>query len=78
MGIESDRAFSEFLKSVGQFDHKILASGINTYLETKSTFLKPYPNVKSVLGKLKRKGVFLSIVTDAPKTRLSAVVGHGN
>ncbi len=70
MGIESDGAFSEFLKSVGQFDHKILASGINTYLETKSTFLKPYPNVKSVLGKLKRKGVFLSIVTDAPKTRL--------
>ena len=40
VGIESDRAFSEFLKSVGQFDHKILASGINTYLETKSMFLK--------------------------------------
>ena len=34
----SDRAFSEFLKSVGQFDHNILASGINTYLETKSKF----------------------------------------
>jgi phosphoglycolate phosphatase-like HAD superfamily hydrolase len=69
VGIESDRAFSEFLKSVGQFDHKILASGINSYLETKSKFLKPYPNVKSVLGKLKRKGVLLSIVTDAPKTK---------
>jgi phosphoglycolate phosphatase-like HAD superfamily hydrolase len=69
VGIESDRAFSEFLKSIGQFDHKILASGINTYLETKSKFLKPYPNVKSVLGKLKRKDVFLSIVTDAPKTK---------
>jgi phosphoglycolate phosphatase-like HAD superfamily hydrolase len=69
VGIESDRAFSEFLKSIGQFDHKILASGINTYLETKGKFLKPYPNVRSVLGKLKRKGVFLSIVTDAPKTK---------
>ena len=69
VGIESDRAFSEFLKSVGQFDHRILAAGINTYLETKSKFLKPYPNVKSVLDKLKRRGVFLSIVTDAPKTK---------
>ena len=69
VGIESDRAFSEFLTSVDQFDHKILASGINTYLETKGKFLKPYPNVKSVLGKLQRRGVFLSIVTDAPKTK---------
>jgi FMN phosphatase YigB (HAD superfamily) len=69
VGIESDRAFSEFLKSVDQFNHKILASGINTYLKTKNKFLKPYPDVKSVLGKLKRKGIFLSIVTDAPKTK---------
>jgi len=69
VGIESDRAFSEFLRSVNQFDHKILASAINTYLEMKNEFLKPYPNVKRVLGKLKRKGIFLSIVTDAPKTK---------
>lgn len=69
VGIESNIAFSEFLKSVDQFDHKILAAGINTYLKTKNKFLKPYPNVKSVLGKLKRKGVILSILTDAPKTK---------
>jgi FMN phosphatase YigB (HAD superfamily) len=69
VGIESDRAFSEFLKSIDQFDHKILASGINKYLKTKNKFLKPYPNVKAVLGKLKRKGIILSIVTDAPKTK---------
>jgi FMN phosphatase YigB (HAD superfamily) len=69
VGIESDRAFSEFLKSIDQFDHKILASGINAYLKTKNKFLKPYPDVKSVLGKLKRKGIFLSIITDAPKTK---------
>ena len=60
VGIESDRAFSEFLRSIDQFDYKILASGINTYLKTKSKFLKPYPNVKSVLVKLKRRGIFLS------------------
>jgi FMN phosphatase YigB (HAD superfamily) len=69
VGIESDRAFSEFLRSIDPFDYKILASGINTYLKTKNKFLKPYPNVKPVLGKLKRRGVFLSIVTDAPKTK---------
>jgi putative hydrolase of the HAD superfamily len=69
VGIESDRAFSEFLRSIDQFDHKILASGIKTYLKTKNKFLKPYPNVKPVLGKLKRKSIFLSIVTDAPKTK---------
>jgi HAD superfamily hydrolase (TIGR01549 family) len=69
VGIESNKAFSEFLRSIDQFDHKILASGINTYLKTKNKFLKPYPNVKSVLAKLKRKGVILSILTDAPKTK---------
>ncbi|MBE3115824.1 hypothetical protein IMZ68_01335, partial [Candidatus Bathyarchaeota archaeon] len=57
VGIESNIAFSEFLKSIDQFDHKILASGINTYLKTKNKFLKPYPNVKSILGKQK-KGYF--------------------
>jgi len=69
VGIESNTAFSEFLRSIDQFDHKILAAGINTYLKTKNKFLKPYPNVKPVHGKLKRKGIFLSIVTDAPKTK---------
>jgi HAD superfamily hydrolase (TIGR01549 family) len=69
VGIESDRAFSEFLKSIDQFNHKILASGINTYLKTKNKFLKPYPDVKSVLGQLKRRGIILSILTDAPKTK---------
>ena len=78
VGIESNIAFSEFLKSIDQFDHKILASGINTYLKTKNKFLKPYPNVKPVLGKLKRKGIFLSIVIDAPKTKAyQRLIGMG-
>ena len=29
VGIESDNAFSEFLKRVDQFDHKVLAAAIN-------------------------------------------------
>ena len=69
LGLESDSAFSEFLKSVSQFDHKILAAAINAYLNSKNKFLKPYPNVKTVLRKLQRQGIFLSIVTDAPKTK---------
>ena len=69
VGIESDNAFSEFLKKEGQNDHKILAAAINAYLDAKNKCLKPYPNVKPVLKTLQRKGIFLSIVTDAPKTK---------
>ena len=69
VGIESNIAFSEFLKDAGQFDHKILAAAINAYLDTKSRCLKPYPNVKVVLRTLQRRGIFLAVVTDAPKTK---------
>ena len=69
VGLESDKAFSEFLKSVGQFNHKILAAAINAYLETKNDFIKPYPNVEFVLQILRKEGVILNIVTDAPKTK---------
>ena len=69
IGLESDHAFTEFLKCVGQFDHKILAAAINGYLKAKNNLVKPYPNVKLILQKLKKKGVLLNIVTDAPKTK---------
>jgi len=69
VGIESNRAFTLFLKSIRQFDHKILAAGINAYLKAKTDFVKPYPNVEQVLKELKNKGIALSIVTDAPKTK---------
>jgi len=46
VGIESDNAFSEFLKRrFGQVDERILAAGVNAYLRTKPSFLEPYPNV---------------------------------
>jgi len=69
VGIESDSAFSEFLKSKGLFSHKILAAAINAYLDAKSKYLKPYANVKPVLTELQSRGAFLCIVTDAPKTK---------
>jgi len=68
-GIESNVAFTEFLKKEGQFNHKLLAAALNAYLDTKTKFLKPYPNVVVVLEKLHAKGLLLSIVTDAPKTK---------
>jgi len=70
VGIESDRAFTEFLKrETGEVNPKILAAGINAYLGTKSKFLKLYPNVIPTLTKLKEKGLILAIVTDAPKVK---------
>ncbi|MCJ7647804.1 MAG: HAD hydrolase-like protein [Candidatus Lokiarchaeota archaeon] len=69
LGLESDVAFTHFLKETGNFDHKILAAAINTYLETKTKHIVPYPNVKAVLQELKEKGLVIAILTDAPKTK---------
>ena len=69
LGLESDTSFTQFLKETGQFNHKILAAAINGYLKTKTDFVKPYPNVESVLKKLKEMEIILVIATDAPKTK---------
>jgi putative hydrolase of the HAD superfamily len=69
LGLESDSAFTEFLKGVGQFDHKILAAALNSYLKKKATLVESYPDVELVLKKLNEMGVVTAIVTDAPKTK---------
>ncbi|MEM5882973.1 MAG: TIGR02253 family HAD-type hydrolase [Candidatus Aenigmatarchaeota archaeon] len=69
VGIESDKAFEKFLEKQGFFNEKILAAGINAYLKKKQKFLKPYPRVKTTLKKLKKLGLKLVIVTDAPKLK---------
>jgi FMN phosphatase YigB (HAD superfamily) len=69
LGLESDYAITDFLRGVGQFDHKILAAAINSYLKKKATLIEPYPDVELVLKKLNEKGVVTAIVTDAPKTK---------
>jgi len=68
-GIDSNTGFEEFLKEAGRYDTKILAAGINEYLKVKNKFLKPYPNVKTTLKKLKKRGLKLAIVTDAPRLK---------
>lgn len=70
VGIESDNAFSEFLKRrFGQVDERILAAGVNAYLRTKPSFLEPYPNVVPTLIKLIKSGLVIGIVTDAPRLK---------
>ena len=70
VGIESDNAFSEFLKRrFGQVDERILAAGVNAYLRTKPSFLEPYPNVVPTLIKLIKYGLVIGIVTDAPRLK---------
>jgi len=69
LGLESDYAITDFLRGVGQFDHKILAAAINSYLKKKATLIVPYPDVELVLKKLNEMRVVAAIVTDAPKTK---------
>lgn len=69
VGMESNRAFTKFLNVHWKMDHKILAAGINAYLEEKAKRLKPYPNVEKTLQELDKMGIFLAIVTDAPNTK---------
>ena len=70
VGIESDTAFTEFLKNeTGKVEPKVLASAINAYLKTKSETLNLYPDVIPTLKKLKERGLKLIILTDAPKVK---------
>lgn len=66
-GMEDQKIFDKFLKSTtGRVDIRILAAGVTAYRKEKNKVLKPYPNVKATLRKLKRRYT-LAIVTDAPK-----------
>lgn len=67
--IEGNKVFQRFLKVRNCYSDKILAAGINAYLKAKETNLKPYPKVKQTLLKLKKKGIKLAIVTDAPRLK---------
>lgn len=69
-GLEEKMIFQKFLKKVAKkVDYKILASGIVAYRRVRAGFLEPYPHVGEVLFELKRRGVKLAIVSDAPKLK---------
>lgn len=69
-GLEEKTIFQKFLiKVAGKINYRILANGIVAYRRVRTGYLEPYPNVDYVLLKLKRKGIKLGIVTDAPRLK---------
>ena len=69
-GMEDKLVFQRLLeKMMGEVNYEILASGIVAYRRVRSGFLEPYPNVGKVLYELKRKGIKLAIVSDAPRLK---------
>jgi HAD superfamily hydrolase (TIGR01509 family) len=76
-GIESDDAFSTFLRrnlrnkmSLREnATDRVLAAGVNAYLRTKDNLLTPYPGVPATLVALTRRGYRLGVVTDAPRLK---------
>lgn len=70
LGIEYQHIFQQFLKKVlGKIDYKVLAEGIVAYRRTQADMLKPYSAVIPTLGKLKKSGLRLAIVSDAPRLK---------
>ena len=69
-GLEDKSIFQRFLKKLtGKIDYEILASGIVAYRRVRTGFLEPYPHVPEVLFELKKRGVKLAIVSDAPRLK---------
>lgn len=71
-GIEYQKTFYEVVTpynlEVGLAE-RIQQAGILAYLKRKFEVLKPYPEVKPTLEKLRKKGLKLGIVTDAPRNK---------
>jgi len=69
-GLEEKTIFQKFLKKVDKkINYEILASGIVAYRRVRTGFLEPYPHVAQVLFELKRRGIKLAIVSDAPRLK---------
>lgn len=67
-GIEYQRIFQVFLRrTMKNIDYKILAAGISAYRRTKAAHLETYPHALSTLTELKRRGLRLAIISDAPR-----------
>ncbi len=69
-GIEHQQIFQKFLeKATGKVDYRVLSKGITAYRRMQAGYLEPYPRVRSTLIELKKKGLALGIVSDAPRMR---------
>ena len=69
-GLDDPLIFQKFLqKVVGKVDYKKLAYGIVAYRKVRSSYLHPYPGTRMVLSELKKKGLRLAIISNAPKLK---------
>lgn len=69
-GIEHQKIFQKFLRAVlGRLDYKILAEGIVAYRRMQAGMMMPYAEVVPTLKLLRKKGLRLAIVSDAPRMR---------
>ena len=71
-GIEYQKTFYGVVKpfSLGINNaEKIQQAGIVAYLKRKFEVLKPYPEVKPTLAKLRENGLKLGVVSDAPRNK---------
>lgn len=69
-GLEEKTIFQKFLKKITKkIDYEVLASGIVAYRRVRAGFLEPYSHVSEVLFELKRRGIKLAIVSDAPRLK---------
>ena len=69
-GMEDRSIFQKFLKKLAKsIDYEVLASGIVAYRRVRAGFLEPYPHVAEVLFELKKRGIKLAIVSDAPRLK---------
>jgi HAD superfamily hydrolase (TIGR02253 family) len=67
--IEGNHAFQDFLNNNNIQSEKILASAINAHMKIKFNYMRPYKGVKKTLIELKKLGIKLAIVTDAPRLK---------
>lgn len=69
-GWEYNLIFQRFLERVQKnVDYKTLAAAIISYRKAQLSFMEPYPKVIPTLLALKKQGIKLAIVTDAPQLK---------
>ena len=69
LDIEGNHVFQDFLKKHSIKSERILAAAMNAHMKNKFRYTKPFPKVKKVLKKLRKRGYKLGIVTDAPRIK---------
>jgi putative hydrolase of the HAD superfamily len=70
-GLEEKTIFQKFLKKlIKKIDYEILAGGIVAYRRIRTGLLEPYPHVIEVMYELKRRGIKIAIVSDAPRLKV--------